>query len=371
LQLAAGVGLAMACAAPFSVSAELSVRVLLAERSDAVRVEFPGASSRLVSAEPDGLRIDGREVGDHWSAPAPGPYRLPALSDLRVDGALHFQRTDAGLRVIASVPLELYVASTVGREMPASWAVEALRAQAVVSRTYALRAMRQPADPLFDVHATTASQVFGGTQPAASTVRAASEATRGSYLAHQGEPILAAFHSASGGRTAAAEEVWGKALPYLITQEVEEGADAPSTYWRAAVSHTTLGRALSGLGLGVGSVEQLKVVESGPSGRVNRLVVRGSRGEQSVSGRLLRELLGESVLKSTLFELRERKDEIVFVGSGHGHGVGMSQWGARAMAARGANYQEILATFYPGTQLLKLPGESPRVASSRERGEQR
>ncbi len=80
----------------------------------------------------------------------------------------------------------------------------------------------------------------------------------------------------------------------------------------------------------------------------------GERGGVTLTGRRVREALGESILKSTLFELREVGDGFVFVGSGSGHGVGMSQWGARAMARRGDDYREILRTFYPGTDLRRL-----------------
>ena len=80
--------------------------------------------------------------------------------------------------------------------------------------------------------------------------------------------------------------------------------------------------------------------------------VRGEGGEQAVDARALRRLLGANMIRSTLFEIRTVGDRFVFVGSGHGHGVGMSQWGAQAMAKRGASYREILETFYPGTALV-------------------
>ena len=106
-------------------------------------------------------------------------------------------------------------------------------------------------------------------------------------------------------------------------------------------------------GLDVGRDPQLSVVERWPSGRVKHLELSGARGARQLSGKLLRQALGSNVVKSTLFELRERGGDVVIVGSGHGHGVGMSQWGAEAMARRGASYREILAAFYPGAELVK------------------
>jgi len=80
--------------------------------------------------------------------------------------------------------------------------------------------------------------------------------------------------------------------------------------------------------------------------------IRGARGKHILEARALRVALGESVIRSTLFEIRSASDAFVFVGSGHGHGVGMSQWGAQAMAQRGASYREIVQAFYPGSALV-------------------
>ena len=89
-----------------------------------------------------------------------------------------------------------------------------------------------------------------------------------------------------------------------------------------------------------------------------RLSVRGARGTKELNARALRSALGETVIRSTMFQIRAEGKDFVLVGSGYGHGVGMSQWGAEAMAERGASYREILAAFYPGTQLSRSTGGS-------------
>jgi len=202
------------------------------------------------------------------------------------------------------------------------------------------------------VRAGTADQVYGGVDAETRSVRAAVAATRGEVLVFEDAPILAAFHSASGGRTASAEEVWGRPVPYLVSIPVEDEEDSPDTYWRASVAGTTLGRALAPLGLRLGTVRVVRVVERSRSGRALQLEIDGSRGSGSVRARDLRTALGASVIRSTLFEVRRSEDGFIFVGSGHGHGVGMSQWGAEAMARQGASYREILETFYPGATLV-------------------
>ncbi len=301
-----------------------------------------------VAPDGPGLRIDGRRVGRRWVAPGPGPHRA---GDQWVRGSVAVERRGSGLRVINRVPLETYVAGTLGTEVYSRWDDDTLRAQAVVTRTYALYQRARRGAQGFDLEADTSSQVYGGVRAEDPAIASAVAATRSEVLTWNGQPILAAFHSAAGGRTASAEEVWGEALPYLSSVEVDGEQDSPDTYWRVRYSRTELGRALAPLGLRLGAVREARVAARTPSGRAARVVLTGSLGSGHVTGRALRSALGDGVIRSTLFEIRDLGDDVVFVGSGHGHGVGMSQWGAQAMAERGADYREILAAFYPGTRL--------------------
>ena len=336
--------LAAAALVPLGVAGEPGMRVRLGEGPEPVRV-----GAIRIEAGRSGLRIDGREAGPRWTAAPPGPHAVGAL---RVRGAVEVVRVAEGLRVVNRVGLEDYLAGTLGREVYPRWHDEALKAQAVVSRTYALHRREQRRGEGFDLEAGTRDQVYGGTAAETPRLRQAIAATRGQHLRHGGVPILAAFHSASGGHTASAEEVWGEAIPYLVAQRVPHEEDSPDTYWRARVTGTTLGRALAPLGLDVGPVRRVRVEARSPSGRSERLSVEGVQGRGSLTGRALRTALGEGVLRSTLFEVRSHEGSFVFVGSGHGHGVGMSQWGAESMARRGSTYREILAAFYPGTTLV-------------------
>lgn len=346
------------------------IRVLLFEGLDEVEIRDANRGRRLaqvVLVPGRGLRIDGGALVPSWRSPASdlvlevrgrrvrGVVEVIALAA----GSSSGQPASAGLAVVNELPLERYLAGTLGREMYGSWGEEALRVQAVASRTYVLHQRERRRGDAWHVTSGTQSQVYGGVDAESEVVLAALAATRGEILTRAGTPILAAFHSSSGGRTASAEEVWGEARDYLVSVPVEDEWDSPDAYWRAPVTRTTLGRAVASLGNDVGPIVAARVSRRTDSGRVDRIELQGERGAATVSGRQLRSALGESKLKSTLFELREHAEGFVFVGSGNGHGVGMSQWGARAMARRGDDYRSILRAFYPGTRISRVSGDGP------------
>lgn len=322
------------------------IRVLLKSSARPFALEVNGRSHRFVHAGNNQIRVDGSTVKS-WRGPR-GKYRI---DDLSVAGRIEVISISGKAAVVAHVPLDEYVEGTLVGEIPAGWAPEALRAQAVVSRTYVLHQRALSASSPYDVGSTTTHQVYKGSG-APRSIREAVRDTHCRVLTHRGEPILAVFHSAAGGRTASAGEVWGRDLSYLVSREVEGEDDSPDTYWRVALSKSTLEDALEANGHSVGGLRDLRVTGRSASGRVQGLRAQGTRGQVDLSGVWLRGVLGTSTLKSTLFEVRQGEEgRFVFIGSGRGHGVGMSQWGARALARRGVSYSQILADFYPGTRL--------------------
>ncbi len=322
----------------------------------------PAISIRVVILdEVTSVRIDGKVRRGPTQIEAPGPHEVDGR---RVRGSLKLIRHAGGLRVVNELALEDYVAGTLLGEVSEGFGDVVLRAQAIAIRTYALHRRAHPRSPDYDVEASTAGQVYlgeGGETPA---VLEAVEATRAQILTFDGAPILAAFHSAAGGRTATAAEVWGRAVPYLVSVGVPGEEDSPDTYWRAPVSSDHLAAALDAAGKGVGRVRDVTVAERTPSGRSATLRVRGSDGDVALSGESLRRVLGATRLRSTLFEVRRTADGFVFVGSGNGHGVGMSQWGARALARSGSNHRQILARFYPGARIERISSQTARVAGT-------
>ncbi len=252
------------------------------------------------------------------------------------------------LDVLNLVDLEAYVERSVAGEVPSSWPREALRAQAIIARTYALHESRRRARQTHDLESTVLSQRYvAGEVPA--SVRDATRATQGTYLSHRSAPILAVFHSSSGGTTASAEEVWGQDLAYLRGVASPDAA-APDYFWRYEIRGQDLGAALAEAGIEVGDASAVRVMRRSRSGRVQEL----RAGMAAVSGRDLRQVLGGRAIRSTLFEVEVEGEWVRFMGSGSGHGVGLCQWGARELALRGRGVNQILEHYYPGTRLRQL-----------------
>ena len=313
------------------------------------------------------------------SDPDPGIW----LGQRRYRGRLQARIQGGQLQLLNHVPLETYLASVVGSEMPASWPIEALRAQAVAARTYALKA-RKPSAP-FDVQATTASQMYKGVEAETPSTRAAVEGTRGLVLTYHDALIDAVFHSSSGGSTESSGNLWQKQLPYLVSVPDFDQA-SPVSEWRQPLDAGLLRKAFPE----VNGARSIEVLSTTSTGRISQVRVIGSGGELLLSGAQLRSRLG---LKSTWvrFELAStpvvaapvaltpaapataaafpvamdgvplfappplpqmsQLPQLVAVGRGFGHGIGMSQWGALAMAQRGDSYAAILRHYYRGTQL--------------------
>jgi stage II sporulation protein D len=338
----AGAALLLVFAGGAAGADEASVRVLLADGARSVAVQPAGGRERRVEAH--GARSTLR-------LPAPGPHRVEGR---RYRGSVRVEPAPGGLRIVNELPLEAYVAGTLLGEVHEGWGEAVLQAQSVAIRTYALHRRANAGARAWDVEADTRGQVYLGMDGESETAWRAVEATHGQVLTWNGEVILAAFHGTAGGRTASAAEVWGRSLPYLESVPVEGEDVSPDTYWRARVSSGELAAALASLGEDVGRIERVAIAGRTPSGRCATLRVTGSAGAAEVPATALRRALGERRLRSTLFEVRPDPDGVVFVGSGNGHGVGMSQWGARAMAERGAGYRAILGRFYPGARLVPV-----------------
>jgi stage II sporulation protein D len=265
-------------------------------------------------------------------------------------GSMILAQNSGDLLVINHVDIESYLKGVVPKEMGANWPLEALKAQAVASRTFVLYQASKRKSHAFDVRATTASQVYGEAVKDSEASRAV-DVTRGQVLTHQGRPILAYFHAHSGGYVEDDGQVFPVDLPYLNAQK--DQFSLQSTKRRYTWSATVPASTLLGLVGGEGVLRDIRVSSRTASGRVGRLIVSWLGKSQTVDAARLRLKLDPRKLKSTWFDVRKKGDHILFEGQGYGHGVGMSQWGAKAMA-KTHDYVQILHYYYPNTQMTTL-----------------
>jgi stage II sporulation protein D len=276
-----------------------------------------------------------------------GGRRGVVVNGERYPGSLELRSAGGRLDVINHVDFERYVVGIIANEVYPHWPAEVLKAQAVIARTYALHEISKRAGEPFHVEATVLSQRYRGSGVPARVERAARE-TEGEHLEFGGSPILAVYHSSAGGRTASAEEVWGEEVPYLAAVASPDD-DAPDFFWSYEIGKRDLAAALRERGISGPTHPEVEVLERGPSGRVKRIRI----GDAALASRDLRKLLGGAAIRSTLFEVRQSQDRVRFLGSGSGHGVGLSQWGALALAEKGESYRQILAHYYPGCRLAR------------------
>lgn len=295
------------------------------------------------AAQPQGQNV----AIERWQAselivePADGGYVW--IGDRWYRGRTRLIRQGKGITAVNLVSLEEYLYSVVGSEAIPTWPLAALKAQAVAARTYALYKSAAAGNRFYDLDATTSSQVYKGLEKEFTSTQEAVNQTTGQVLSYQGKPILAAFHSSSGGHTENVEDVWTSHLPYL-RGVVDYDQVSPVFQWTKTFSASQLGQLLGG----VGTVRSLIPEKMTPLGRVLSLKVVGSRRSKRVSGTQIRKALD---LRSTLFTVSTAGGQFQINGRGYGHGIGLSQWGAYSLAEQGVGYQEILAHYYRNANL--------------------
>jgi stage II sporulation protein D len=307
------------------------------------------------------------------------PAGLLTLNGRMYHGSLTIVRDRSGLTAINVVPMEDYLGGVVAAEMGRrdSSEAEALAAQAIVSRTFAIRNLGKRATLGFDLYATVADQVYGGITSEYPLAVDAVKRTAGLVLTYDGVPIDAFFFSTCGGRTATGTEVFAAAdRPYLRTiHDTDANGQAwcrnsPRFRWREewsgdqlrAVMRTSLPPAVAGTTAdAAGTVSGVSITGRTGSDRVARIAIRLQRGSVDVSGPAVRQVLrpsGESLLRSASFDVHETREggkltRLVVEGRGSGHGVGYCQWGAIGRSRAGQDARTILSAYFQGTTLSR------------------
>ena len=250
--------------------------------------------------------------------------------------------------------MEAYIAGIINNEISSKWPEDVIKSQAVIARTYALFNMRKRQNLPYHVESSVMGQVYSGASVEDNAAIKAVQATAGEILVFDGEPALTVYHSNAGGMTDSAREIWRRDYPYLLPVESPFDASAPKYEWEFALPAESFKGLLSSGGLPALTPQEITVLDTTSAGRVKLIALRdGSGKEARLSGEELRGAVGYSNLRSTFFAVEKDGDRFIFKGRGSGHGVGLSQWGAKGMAENGYSYREILDHFYPGTELTR------------------
>jgi stage II sporulation protein D len=317
------VPISVSCLSCSSASAELSIRVLL---MDGKSLKVPAREERLTRL--------GNGTGE------------VLLSGVKYTGEIEVWKGDNRLYVINDIPLEEYIKGVVAAEVGRSWDIEALKAQAVVSRTYAVyQRLNSPAGLPYHLTSTVLDQVYKGSNVSPDIAKAVDE-TRGEILTFEGKPIAAFYHSTSGGMTEDAAEVFGKEFPYL--KPVKTSCElSPYNMWEKIIPAAEIEKTLEVQGL-----KEIIIDSHTASGRAREMRIVHENGTLIVLATELRKRLGWDKLPSTLITGISRSNgSVIFEGRGYGHGVGMCQWSALQMAREGKTYRQILSYFYHGAVL--------------------
>ena len=272
----------------------------------------------------------------------------------RYSGLINIKNLKNEILVVNTLGIEKYLTSVVGSEMPHRWPLEALKAQAIASRTYALKKTR---NDLYDIDSTQRDQVYNGLESKTKKTNKAVKHTRSLVITHKNKLINALFHSSSAGMTENSEDVWRNQYPYLISVK-DFDQNNPKMYWKKIFSN----KELQILFPKIGGIKDIQILDITKTGRIKNIKLIGNYGSLNLSGTNLRKKMG---LKSTLFRFKfitntanEEKNNIenlnnslMISGMGAGHGVGMSQWGAKHLAMRGYKAKDILRYYYKGIQI--------------------
>jgi stage II sporulation protein D len=350
---------------PHLVSADETIRVAILQNAESATV---ASSAGLIVQTPNdtvhstgqitvvagtsGLIVDGQLLRSDRLEVRGRDGEL-TINGLTVGGRVIVRRLNDKLLAINELPLEEYVKGVVPSEMSAAWHPEALKVQAIATRTYAHYKMRQNARKDYDVVSSIKDQVYlyRGRAAAAGPAARAVDDTRDQVLAYRDEPILAVFSSTATGQTEDAWNVWAVDMPYLKGVECPFDLNSPWYQWRTDVGLPMLEQRLRDEGFPVGVIANLAPATYTKAGRVIKVRILHSGGELYVKGDDLRRVLGYTVLPSTQFDFNVDGLQVQFAGRGNGHGVGLCQWGAKELAERGYSTETILRYYYPGADI--------------------
>ncbi|MFA5255588.1 MAG: SpoIID/LytB domain-containing protein [Candidatus Omnitrophota bacterium] len=265
------------------------------------------------------------------------------------------KKDNTKLSVINRIALEEYLYGVLYNEVSHRWPIEALKAQAITARTFALYQARQNKLQDYDLTNDIYSQVYSGaTSERWSTTRAV-KLTLGKVLTYKGDIFPTYYHATCGGKTEDAANLWNIDIQPLKGSECGFCKESPHYEWARNIPLSDIEKKLCDSGYKIGKIKSVAVMARNKSGRVDKIEIRDDSDVSCMlTGKDFRNMMGPNDLRSTNFEPSINNGKLTVSGIGWGHGVGMCQWGAKGMAGKGKNVEEILKIYYPGSEITTI-----------------
>ncbi len=259
------------------------------------------------------------------------------------------------LTVVNRLPVEDYIKGVLYHEISHRWPMEAIKAQAVAARTYALYQMDVNAKKDFDVTNDIYSQVYGGRTSEHYRTNLAVNRTQGEALVFEGKILPAYFHATCGGATENVRELWKQeGLAPLRGVRCRYCIDSPHFQWKKNFRLKDIQDKLNANGYNLGLIKEIRILERNRSDRVTNLEIITRDGKETmISAKDFRNIIGPNEIRSANFEIFMQGYYLGMLGRGWGHGVGLCQWGAYGMATKRYSYEKILDYYYPGAEIIK------------------
>jgi len=307
-----------------------------------------------VRAIEDGIKLGSRKFQVFGIEIIPAKDGYIYLNGRPYRGKVRFINEKGNLTVVNVISIEDYLKGVLNYEVAHWWPIQALMAQAVVSRSYALYMKKVNKDKIYDLTADVYSQVYGGRWGERWKVKRAIRKTEGLVLFYNGEILPAFYHSTCGGHTDSASHLWNIDIPPLKGVACNFCRLSPHYRWKKKISLGKLRKIFIRAGYQVEKIQDIRVKERYDTGFVKSIEMKADGKVYMINASKFRKIIGVNILRSRRFLLRIKGKWLYITGYGWGHGVGLCQWGAYGMALKGYNFQQILKYYYPGAEVKKI-----------------
>ncbi|MDD3375510.1 MAG: SpoIID/LytB domain-containing protein [Candidatus Omnitrophica bacterium] len=277
------------------------------------------------------------------------------IDGLRFRGRVDIVRNnDDLLTVVNVISLEKYIKGVLYREISDRWPLEAIKAQAVAARTYAVYIKERNKKQIYDLRSDIYSQVYGGKSAERYRTNLAVDRTKGLILRYDGEVLPAYYHATCAGKTENVKELWDHDIVPLRGVTCKFCRKSPHYFWKKNIQLKDIQDKLNLNGYNLWLIQEIQVVDRNQSGRINKLkIITRDNKEVIISGKDFRQIVGPNLIKSNNYIIDMQGYYVNFIGKGWGHGVGLCQWGANFMARNFYQFDEILHYYYPGSNIVE------------------